>query len=122
MSQYKNRTLYSKHPSGSICLIELSKKKYIFFILCSIARILFLPCLLPCFIKLIYSVVQGMQVAAMPTDPECTTGKLNQVSKITKLEEENPHSRTTDPLARFKEQIKGEGDVYKLYQEIPKEE
>uniref|UniRef100_A0A8C0VCN9 ENR1 protein n=1 Tax=Cyanistes caeruleus TaxID=156563 RepID=A0A8C0VCN9_CYACU len=38
-------------------------KKLVFFISCSIARIIFLPCLIPCFIRLIRSVVQGMQIA-----------------------------------------------------------
>lgn len=78
--------------------------------------------MVPCFIRLIHSVVQGMQVAAMPTEPECATGKMNKVSKIMKLGEENPHHRAADALAKFEKQIKGEGNVYKLYKEIPKEE
>ncbi|TRZ09378.1 hypothetical protein HGM15179_017735 [Zosterops borbonicus] len=48
--------------------------------------IIFLPCLIPCFIRLIHSVVQGMQIATLPMDPEAAKG--GTVSKIMKLEEE----------------------------------
>lgn len=44
--------------------------KVIFLVLCSVAVILFLPCLIPCFIRLIHSVVRGMQIAIVPLDSE----------------------------------------------------
>lgn len=72
--------------------------------------------------RLIHSVVQGMQVAAMPTDPECATGKINQVSKIMRLGEENPHTRAAEALAKFEGHVKEEGNTYRFYQEIPKEQ
>lgn len=40
-------------------------KKLGFFMLCILAGLLFLPCLIPCFIKLISSIVEGMQLTAM---------------------------------------------------------
>ncbi|TRZ07598.1 hypothetical protein HGM15179_019507 [Zosterops borbonicus] len=52
--------------------------------------IIFLPCLIPCFIRLIHSVVQGMQIATLPMDPEAAKG--GTVSKIMKLEEEKANS------------------------------
>lgn len=55
--------------------------------LCSIAGVIFLPCLIPCLIHLIHSVVQGMQIAALPTDPELAgKGQFSKVSRIMKLE------------------------------------
>ncbi|XP_064495958.1 endogenous retrovirus group 3 member 1 Env polyprotein-like [Pseudopipra pipra] len=45
-------------------------KKVGFFLLCALASIIFLPCLIPCFIRLIVSVVQGMQISTMPIDPK----------------------------------------------------
>lgn len=32
--------------------------------------LLIIPCLISCFIRLIHSVIQGMQIPAVPTDPE----------------------------------------------------
>lgn len=40
-------------------------KKLGFFMLCALSGLLFLPCLIPCFIRLISSVVEGMQLTAM---------------------------------------------------------
>uniref|UniRef100_A0A674H2S3 Envelope glycoprotein n=1 Tax=Taeniopygia guttata TaxID=59729 RepID=A0A674H2S3_TAEGU len=94
-------------------------KKVIFFILCSVAGVIFLPCLIPCFIRLIHSVVQGMQIAALPTDPEAALGKTNQVPKIMTLGEEIPHSRAAEALAKFERRIKNKEQNYTVYQEIP---
>lgn len=41
-------------------------------ILCSVLGLLFLHCMIPCLIRLIHSVIQGMQITAMPIDPELT--------------------------------------------------
>ncbi|TRZ05990.1 hypothetical protein HGM15179_020303 [Zosterops borbonicus] len=64
-------------------------KKVVFFILCSIVGVVFLPCLILCFIWLIRSVVQGMQIATLPTDPELTIekGGKTKTSKILPLGE-----------------------------------
>lgn len=39
-----------------------------FPLLCAITGLIFLHCLIPCFIKLIGTVVQGVQVTTLPTD------------------------------------------------------
>lgn len=41
-----------------------------FMILCSLLGLLFVVGMIPCFIQLIHSVIQGMQIATMPVDPE----------------------------------------------------
>lgn len=40
-----------------------------FFLLCAFAGLLLIPCLIPCFIRLIASVVEEMQVIRMPVNP-----------------------------------------------------
>lgn len=94
-------------------------KKVIFFILCSVAGIIFVPCLIPCFIRLIHSVVQSMQVAAMPIDPELATrrtGHPTNISKIMELREEKEHSRAAEALIKFEEQIKtNEGTSQRMH-------
>lgn len=55
-------------------------KKIGFVIACSLLGSLFLPCMIPCFIRLIHSVVQGMQMSAIPLDPETATkGKTHSL-------------------------------------------
>ncbi|TRZ06339.1 hypothetical protein HGM15179_020768 [Zosterops borbonicus] len=76
-------------------------KKLVFFITCSIEGIIFLPCLIPCFIRLIHSVVQGMQIASLPLDPEAAQGKT--VSKLINLEEGEGNGRAVAALRRFEE-------------------
>ncbi|RMC20156.1 hypothetical protein DUI87_01002 [Hirundo rustica rustica] len=88
-------------------------KKVGFFILCSVAGLIFLPCLIPLFIRLIHTVVQGMQIASLPIDPELASGGLNKnnaVPKIMKLNEEK--SRAAEVLARFEARVQ-EGNVEK---------
>lgn len=68
-------------------------KKLGFFLLCATAGLIFLPCLIPCFIRLITSVVQGMQVVTMPVDPKLATSEMAQ--KIMVLKKQNPKG---DPL------------------------
>ncbi|RMC21003.1 hypothetical protein DUI87_01859 [Hirundo rustica rustica] len=48
-------------------------KKLGFFLLCATAGLIFLPCLIPCFIRLITSVVQGMQLMNMDQKLPITT-------------------------------------------------
>lgn len=62
-------------------------KKLGFFLLCAVGGLLFLPCLIPCFIRLITSVVQGMLIT---TDPKTLkkikarrTGKVMMVKRNT---------------------------------------
>lgn len=78
--------------------------KIMFFVLCSVARILFLPCLIPCFIRLIHSVVQGMQIAIVPVDPELASG--SNTLKIMSLGEKKYASNAAEILAKFKKQVK----------------
>lgn len=62
------------------------------------------------FIRLIHSVVQGMQIAAMPMDPGLATrglGKNNKISKIMELKEEAT-SKAAEVLIKFEKQIKEE--------------
>ncbi|RMC05500.1 hypothetical protein DUI87_18693 [Hirundo rustica rustica] len=97
-------------------------KKVGFFILCSVAGVIFLPCLTPCFVHLIHKVVQGMQIAALPTDPELASGgfgKNSKVSKVMKLNEER--SRAAEVLARFEARVQGGGEC-KTYWDEPEEE
>ncbi|RMC12192.1 hypothetical protein DUI87_11328 [Hirundo rustica rustica] len=75
--------------------------------------------------RLIHLVVQGMQIAALPTDPELATEKFGQipkVSKIMKLEEGEDKSKAVEVLAKFEEQIKEEKIVSRKYCEILQEE
>lgn len=76
-------------------------KKLVFFIGCSVAGIVFLPCLIPCLIRLIHSVVQGMQIAALPIDPEKTQDKTALLSKLMKLEEEKESEHAQKALEEF---------------------
>ncbi|RMC11973.1 hypothetical protein DUI87_11106 [Hirundo rustica rustica] len=95
--------------------------------------------------RLIHSVVQGVQIAAMPTDPECARGKTNQgmqiaalptdrelavektgqipeVSRIMKLEGREEANKVAEALEKFEEKIKEENVVYQKYCEISQEE
>lgn len=72
-------------------------KKLGFFLLCATASLIFLPCLIPCFIRLITSIVQGMQVVAMPTDPKLAMSGTAQKIMVLKRQ-----SDTKDPLEEAK--------------------
>lgn len=75
--------------------------------------------LIPCFIRLIHSVVQSMQIAAMPVDRKLATGKLGQapkLSRIMKLREGDGKSRAAEALARFESQVNEEKSNYGMYQ------
>ncbi|RMC20063.1 hypothetical protein DUI87_00909 [Hirundo rustica rustica] len=90
-------------------------KKVGFFILCSVAGLVFLPCLIPCLIRLIHTVVQGMQIAALPMDPELASGGLAKgkaTSKIMNLTEER--STAAQVLEKFEAQIQ-EGNIERTY-------
>uniref|UniRef100_A0A8C0VC15 Uncharacterized protein n=1 Tax=Cyanistes caeruleus TaxID=156563 RepID=A0A8C0VC15_CYACU len=76
-------------------------KKLVFFIKCSIAGVIFLTCLIPCLIRLIHSVVQGMQIASLPIDPEKAQGNTALLSKIMKLEEEKENRNAVKALREF---------------------
>uniref|UniRef100_A0A8B9FTM9 Envelope glycoprotein n=1 Tax=Amazona collaria TaxID=241587 RepID=A0A8B9FTM9_9PSIT len=41
--------------------------------------LLIIPCLIPCFIRLIHSVIQGMKISAVPIDPEEGNGKTHSL-------------------------------------------
>lgn len=73
-----------------------------FLVLCSVAGILFLPCLIPCFIRLIHSVVQGMQIAIVPMDSEGASG--GNASKIMWLGEGKYASNAAEALAKSENQ------------------
>ncbi|RMB92844.1 hypothetical protein DUI87_30738 [Hirundo rustica rustica] len=90
-------------------------KKVGFFILCSVAGLVFLPCLIPCLIRLIHTVVQGMQIAALPMDPELASGGLAKnkaTSKIMNLTEEK--STAAQVLEKFEAQIQ-EANIERTY-------
>ena len=76
-------------------------KQLLFYLLCAFAALMFIPCMIPCFIRLIHSVVQGMQISAIPMDPELARGgevHPLMIVKIKKTEHPNPIQQT---LARF---------------------
>lgn len=68
---------------------------------------------------------QGMQIAVLPIDPEHAPEKLNQIPKVSKrmkLAEGEVNSKAPEALAKFEEQIKEDGIVYRIYQEVPQGE
>lgn len=70
-------------------------KKLGFMLLCSNLGLLFLPCMIPCFIRLIHSVIQGMQITTMPLDAESAEkGKPRSImvltAKSTHVKEQGP--------------------------------
>lgn len=87
------------------------------FIVCSVAGVIFLPCLIPFFIRLIHSVVQGMQIAAMPIDPKHAS-ENNKLSKILNLREGEQENKAAEVLAELEKQIKDDGVVYRINQEV----
>lgn len=48
-------------------------KLMLFSPLCAVVTPIFLPCVIPCLVQLSQHVIKGMQVVAMPTDPEMAT-------------------------------------------------
>lgn len=50
-------------------------KQMLFFLLCAIATLIFLSCMIPCLVQLIQHVIKRVQVVAMPTDPEMAKGQ-----------------------------------------------
>lgn len=46
-----------------------------FFLLCAFAGLLLIPCLIPCFIRLIANVVVGMQMVRMPVNPNLAAAR-----------------------------------------------
>lgn len=89
----------------------------IFFVMCSVAGVIFLQCLIPCLIRLIHSVVQGMQIVVIPEDPELAS--RNKISKIKSLGEGGHESKTAEILAKFEKRIRNDGNGYNLYQGVP---
>ena len=54
----------------------------------------------------IHAVVQGMQIVAMPMDPELTSGTVNgKASKLLKLGEGEVDTSAVKALAKFEEQM-----------------
>lgn len=77
-----------------------------FILLCSVAGLLFLPCIIPCFIRLITSTVQGMQLITMPQNPKDPAGPPQKIM-ICRTKRDNK-SETTSP-----ETVK---EIYEKYQ------
>lgn len=50
-------------------------KQVLFYLLCAIATLIFLSCMIPCLVQLIQHVIERVQVVAMPTDPEMAKGQ-----------------------------------------------
>ena len=44
--------------------------------------LLIIPCLIPCFTRLIHSVIQGMQITAIPVDPETREKKTHSLMRV----------------------------------------
>ena len=78
------------------------------------SEVIFLPCLIPCFI---HSVVRGMQIVAMPMDPELASGTVNgKASKILlKLGEGEIDTSAVKALAKFEEQMEENKHPYINY-------
>ncbi|KAF4796226.1 hypothetical protein TURU_086110 [Turdus rufiventris] len=74
-------------------------------------------------VRLMHSVVQGMQTAAMPMDPELAS-RLggNRTSKIMKLGEKEVKTNAVEALAKFEEKIKRDNFTYQDCQEESLEE
>ncbi|XP_063213582.1 endogenous retrovirus group 3 member 1 Env polyprotein-like [Chroicocephalus ridibundus] len=61
-------------------------KKLGYILLWSIAGLLFLPCLIPCFIRLMITVVQSMQVVPMPKTPKlAASGSTKKVMVLRRI-------------------------------------
>uniref|UniRef100_A0A7M4FGQ1 ENR1 protein n=1 Tax=Crocodylus porosus TaxID=8502 RepID=A0A7M4FGQ1_CROPO len=56
-------------------------RKVAFVFLCALAGLIFIPCLIPCFIRLITTTVEGMQVATIPLKAQ-TAAKVMVLRKI----------------------------------------
>ncbi|RMC19762.1 hypothetical protein DUI87_03326 [Hirundo rustica rustica] len=68
---------------------------------------------------------KGMQIAALPTDPEPTgekTSQISKVSRIMKLEGRKESNKAAEALEKFEERIKEENVLYQKYCEISQEE
>jgi len=65
-------------------------KKLGFVLLCSVMGLLFLPCMIPCFIRLIHSIVQRMQISAVPMDPEMFQRGKTHSLMIIKIKNRSP--------------------------------
>ncbi|RMC05573.1 hypothetical protein DUI87_18770 [Hirundo rustica rustica] len=64
---------------------------------------------------------EGMQIAALPTDPELVVGKTGQnpkMSKIMKLEEKKEANKAAEALEKIERRIKKENAVHQKYCEI----
>jgi len=44
--------------------------------------LLIIPCLIPCFTRLIHSVIQGMQISVVPVDPEAGKERVRSLMII----------------------------------------
>ncbi|CAM9829403.1 unnamed protein product, partial [Bubo scandiacus] len=66
--------------------------------------LIFTPCMIPCFIRLIHSVVKGMQIATIPVDPEKVGGGTTHSLMILKLKKEDKPNLIQQTLARFENQ------------------
>lgn len=70
-------------------------------LLCSALGVLFIPCMVPCFIRLIYSVIQGMQISATPINPKITTTGEETHSLMIVKAKQNRKTATQKVLAQF---------------------
>ena len=62
--------------------------------------------MIPCFIRLIHSDEQGMQIAAIPVDPEKVGGGTTHSLMIIKLKKEDKPNLIQQTLARFEDQAR----------------
>ncbi|TRZ08940.1 hypothetical protein HGM15179_018170 [Zosterops borbonicus] len=67
-------------------------------------------------------VVQGMQIAALPTDPELAGGKIGQLSKASKLMKLEEKNRAAEALEKFENKVKEENISFQKYCEITQED
>ena len=84
---------------GHVFMAGLWVKQLLFFLLSAVATLIFLPCMIPCLVQLIQHVIKGIQVIAMPTDPEMATGQklmsLQIIAKPKKTQEQEIKSMIT---------------------------
>lgn len=77
-------------------------KKLGFMLICSVLGLLFLPCMIPCLIRLIHSGIQGIQITAMPIDPDLAAKKKTNTLMILKARSTHTQGKGTEKRLNVK--------------------
>lgn len=76
-------------------------KQMLFFVLRAVATLMFSPDMMPCLVQFIHNVIKGIQIVAVPTDPQMATKgqkimSLQTIAKPKRTQEQKVKTMITE--------------------------